>query len=142
MKKSLFCIMKRVRWFINIMDIVINMAEYILTGNIKEFIESVTTTVVPVNDVKTGCEILSYKYCLEDMDLEITKFDESESMFVTEEEEDPFSDEDIVFAQYVEEFEDIDFYAEMTFVKDLEYRFMKTLGWCICAVLDIYKLYN
>ena len=133
--------MKTVRLLVSIMDIVINMAEYILTGNIKEVIDSVTTAVVPVNDVETGCEILSYKYCLEDMDLEITEFDDSESMFDTEE-EDPFSEEDIEFAQYVEEFEDIDFYAEMTYVKDLEYRFMKTLGWFICEVLDINKLYN
>ena len=101
------------------MDIVYS---YILTGNIKEFIESVTTAVVPVDEFETGLD------CLEDMDLEMTEFDESEFMFDTEEEEDPFSDEDIEFAQYVEEFEDIDFYAEMTYVKDLEYRFMKTLG--------------
>ena len=104
------------------MDIIINLAEYILTGNIKEVFEAATSSVLPVND---GDEVLWDTDGLEDLD--ILDFEDATHICCDTEDEDPFSDEELEYAQYVEEFEDVDFYAEMTYIRDLEYRFMKTL---------------
>ena len=104
------------------MDIIINLAEYILTGNIKEVFEAATSSILPVND---GDEVLWDTDGLEDLD--ILDFEDATHICCDTEDEDPFSDEELEYAQYVEEFEDVDFYTEMTYIRDLEYRFMKTL---------------
>ena len=126
MNKSVICIINCVWWFASIMDIIINLAEYILTGNIKEVFEAATSSVLAVND---GKEVLWDTDALEDLD--ILDFDDTPNICCDTDDEDPFSDEDIEYAQYVEEFEDVDFYSEMTYIRDLEYRFMKTLRWKI-----------
>ena len=114
--------MNCVWWFASIMDIIINLAEYILTGNIKEVFEAATSSVLAVND---GNEVLWDTDALEDLD--ILDFDDTQNISCDTDDEAPFSDEAIEYAQYVEEFEDVDFYSEMTYIRDLEYRFMKTL---------------
>ena len=122
MNKSVICIINCVWWFASIMDIIINLAEYILTGNIKEVFEAATSCVLAVND---GNEVLWDTDGHEDLD--ILDFDDTPHICCDTDDEAPFSAEEIEYAQYVEEFEDVDFYSEMTYIKDLEYRFMKTL---------------